>query len=206
MQAKFFISFVLLAVIGVGQASGQSAFLDDGQSGTSVGLAYLNEDGTTGIGLAAGFSTERRSDVTVGLFTVSSERARAYGGSVGVTLLGHPEDSDVLAGLPITLQYLDPPGRGGPTLTGSVGVSFYAPHNTGNGTRFVFSMTGSIAYILGAYRIPADRTIEIIQASMGQSISVGNGNFCLLSVVFGYSTASPSHKFVGFEIGLLFPD
>jgi len=206
MRVTLFISFGLMAILGTGQASGQSAFLDKGQSGTAVRLTYLHERHTTGFELGAGFSTERRSDINVGVFMLSSAGVRAYGGGLGVTFLKSSEDSDALGGLQITLQYLDPPGRGGPTLTGSAGINQDFPISTGSGTRFVFSMAASVVYVLSAYHLPADRTFEVFQAGMGQSISTGNGSFWLLSVAFGYSTAPPSHGFVGIEIGFLFPD
>ena len=206
MQVALIISIILVTTLGAETASGQSAFLEKGQSGTGVGLTYMRDQQSTGLGIGTVFSTEGRTDVTLAVFRISSGQTRAYGAGVEVSLLKTFKGSDQVGGLPLSLEYLNPPGRGGPTLTGSAGMRQEFPINTGHGTRLVFSIGLSAAYIITADPAPADRTIEIIQAGMGQSISLGNGNFCLLSVGFGYNFAYSDHEFVGFEIGFLFPD
>ncbi len=206
MRAAWFILFILITILGAGQVLAQSAFLDSGQSATAAGMVYQRGNHTSALGLGVSLATQGESDVNLAVFRISGNRAAAYGGSVGVTLLKNSENSNVISGLPITLEYVNPPGRESATLTGSVGLRFDAPYATGNGTHFVFSLAGSIAYILTSDRTPHDRTIEIGQVGIGQSINVGNGNFWLFSVFGGYANTSPSHGFVSFEIGLLFPD
>jgi hypothetical protein len=206
MRTALAILLTSLATLGTNTAYSQSAFLDKGQSGTAVGISYLHERGVTALGLGVGLSTESKSDVNLAVFSSKSDRTTAYGGGVGLTLLGSSEDTGVFPGLSFTIEGVDPPGRGGPTVTGSVGLSLDFPVLTGGGTRFVLSIGGSIGYLLSADHIPGDRTCEIIHVSMGQTISTGTGNYWLLSLTAGYTTVSPSHGFVGFELGFLLPD